>query len=124
MAFGSQRLLVDRGLFAISFFSHFDRQWFRPHECAMSVFGGFKFSIVLAQSLGIVSEGLRNATAHRSDFFNKLIGLHDVCSSLQTDNSIGVTNVGTNNPSIVLTCRMCSNLLAFARWTQFQVNRK
>jgi hypothetical protein len=47
-----------------------------------------------------------------------------LCSSSFPRSSSGVTSAGTRSPSIVLTRLMWSNLLAFARWRQFQVSRK
>ena len=57
---------------------------------------------------------------HFTKCINYRIGFH-VTSPI---NSSGVTRAGTNNPSNVFIRRMCPNLLALAKWRQFQVSRK
>nr|VFK01973.1 MAG: hypothetical protein BECKH772A_GA0070896_102486 [Candidatus Kentron sp. H] len=81
---------------------------------------GLELTVVFYQSPGIMANRGRYSMAHFADSVDYRIRFHDDSPS----SSRGVTRAGTNRPSKVLIRRMWPNLLALAKWRQFQVTKK
>nr|VFK49836.1 MAG: hypothetical protein BECKSD772E_GA0070983_12521 [Candidatus Kentron sp. SD] len=81
---------------------------------------GLKLTVVFHQSPGIMTDRRRYSMAHFANSVDYRIRFHDDSPS----SSRGVTRAGTNRPNRVLILRMWPNLLAFAKWRQFQVTKK
>src|SRR5205085_4722068 len=71
------------------------------------------FHVMLYEFLGIMIELGRDLVANLSYSLNRRIVFSFHCGPPRS--SRGVTSIGTNNPSISLTLRICPNLLALAR---------
>jgi len=76
--------------------------------------------VVTHEPAGLVAAFARDFIPHFADFIDDRVGFHEVWSI----SSSGVTSSGVKRRKRSLIRRICTCLLALARWTQFQVSRK